>query len=124
MGIMSNTQYLDNGLFQMTDACQIQMSSVYPNEAGEQETCDVEFVFRNLLDMSLTWNGQELVKFENNMVGEDFQYTFWYMGYEAYTVSPMTWYNKVMEDVTMMASEHSSCTRNTSTTTTIWSRSL
>merc|ERR1712066_719981 len=74
-------------------------------EEIQMEYCEVDFEFRNLLDMSLTWNGQELVKFENTMVGKDFQYTFWYMGYEAYTVSPMTWYNKVMEDVTMMASE-------------------
>lgn len=103
--ILSNTQYLDNGLFQMADACKMQMRSVYPNELGEEESCEVELEFRNLLDMSLIWNGQELVRFENAMVGEDFQYTFWYMGYEAYTMSPMTWYNKVMEDMSMMASE-------------------
>merc|ERR1711879_709795 len=103
--IMAQTQTLDNGLFQMADQCKMQMKSTYPNELGEEESCEVELVFRNLLDMSLTWNGMELVKFENNMVGEDFQYTFWYMGYEAYTWGPMTWYNKVMEDMHMMASQ-------------------
>merc|ERR1711879_613756 len=103
--IMAQTQTLDNGLFQMAEECKMQMKSTYPNELGEEESCEVELVFRNLLVMSLTWNGMELVKFENNMVGEDFQYTFWYMGYEAYTMSPMTWYNKVMEDMHMMASQ-------------------
>lgn len=33
------------------------------------------------------------------MVGLDFQYTFSYMGYEAYSMSPMTWYTKVMADM-------------------------
>jgi len=105
--INSMTMTLENGLYQMKDACMVHMKSEYPSmeNEGEQETCEVDFVFKNLLDMSLTWNGQELVKFENTMVGEDFQYTFYYMGYEAYTMSPMTWYNKVMSDIHEMSSE-------------------
>jgi len=95
----------DHALFQMIEPCKMQMHSVYPNEMGEQEICHVEFEFRNLLEMKLTWNGQELVRFENQMIDDDFQYTFWYMGYEAYSMSPMTWYNKVMEDMYMMASQ-------------------
>lgn len=103
--ISSMTETLENGLFQMADMCKVNMKSTYPNEMGEMEDCEVDFEFRNLLDMSLTWNGQELVKFENTMVDEDFQYTFYYMGYEAYSMSPMTWYNKVMSDFHEIASQ-------------------
>jgi len=103
--INSMTTVLENGLYQMADSCMIHMHSSYPNMEGETETCDIDFVFKNLLDMSLTWNGQELVKFENTMVGEDFQYTFYYMGYEAYSMSPMTWYNKVMDDIHKMSKQ-------------------
>merc|ERR1711879_234983 len=105
--IMTRTQTLDNGLFEMTEECMVHMKSTSPDmeNEGEMVDCDVDFVFRNLLDMSLTWNGQELVKFTNEMVGMDFRYTFYYMGYEAYSMSPMTWYNKVMEDIQKVSSE-------------------
>merc|ERR1719493_203282 len=83
------------------------MKSTYPDmeNEGEMVDCEVDFVFRNLLDMSLTWNGQELIKFTNEMVGMDFRYTFYYMGYEAYSMSPMTWYNKVMDDIHQISKE-------------------
>merc|ERR1719362_554367 len=103
--INSMTQTLDNGLYQMADMCKITMKSTYPSMEveGETESCEINFEFRNLLDMSLTWNGQEIVKFTNDMVGMDFRYTFSYMGYEAYSMSPMTWYNKVMADMREMS---------------------
>jgi hypothetical protein len=99
--INSQTQTLSNGLYEMTDMCKINMKSTYPSmeDMTETESCEIDFQFRNLLDMSLTWNGQEIVKFTNAMVGLDFQYTFSYMGYEAYSMSPMTWYTKVMADM-------------------------
>jgi len=103
--VNSMTQTLSNGLNEMTDMCKINMKSSYPSMEveGEVENCEIDFQFRNLLDMSLTWNGQEIVKFTNAMVGLDFQYTFTYMGYEAYSMSPMTWYNKVMSDMKDMS---------------------
>jgi hypothetical protein len=105
--IMSRTQSLDNGLFEMAEECMVHMKSTYPDmeNKGEMVDCEVDFVFRNLLDMSLTWNGQELVKFTNEMVGMDFRYTFYYMGYEAYSMSPMTWYYKVMSDIHEISKE-------------------
>lgn len=103
--ISSQTQTLENGLYEMTEMCKINMKSTYPSMEveGEVENCEIDFEFRNLLDMSLTWNGQEIVKFTNAMVGLDFQYTFSFMGYEAYSMSPMTWYNKVMSDMKEMS---------------------
>merc|ERR1712014_294665 len=98
--IMSRTQTLENGLFEMVDECMIHMKSTYPDmeNEGEMVDCEVDFVFRNFLDMSLTWNGHE-------MVGMDFRYTFYYMGYEASSMSPMTWYNKVMSDINEISKE-------------------
>jgi len=105
--IIANTRINpDNGVMEMAQPCLVAHQSSWPNmETGEQESCEMELMFRNLLDMSVTKDGQEMIKVTNDVVDGDFRYTVHCMGEELWTVSPMKWMESMYANAYMMMSE-------------------
>merc|ERR1719229_784260 len=96
----------DSGVMEMAQPCLVAHQSSWPNmETGEQESCEMELMFRNLLDMSVSKDGQEMLKVTNDVVDGDFRYTVHCMGEELWTVSPMKWMEHMMSNAYMMMSE-------------------
>merc|ERR1711981_19057 len=87
----------ESGLMQMSESCMVSHQATWPNmETGEEESCDMSLTFRNLLDMAVSKDGQEIIKFTNMQNAEnEFLYSVHYMGEQLYTVNV----NKYMETV-------------------------